>query len=180
MSKRRASDLEGSPDAPAAVEKKARPTNNNATTTSNSVTASPSPVAVDGADDHYDEEQKVAAADPNAIAPSPIVMCGHDKGPHLRVQENGLVVVGEKGYRMIRATHGIAEGAMYLSVCTRHMHQPSLHLPPQPARACRSHAAIACSPRSCLRRYSFFVFSLFSCSARSSSFLPLLCASPAS
>jgi hypothetical protein len=37
-------------------------------------------------------------------------------GPHLKVRDDGLTVVGEKGYRMIRASHGINEGALYLSV----------------------------------------------------------------
>jgi len=37
-------------------------------------------------------------------------------GPHLKVKEDGLLVIGEKGYRMIRATHGISEGAMYFEL----------------------------------------------------------------
>ena len=42
-----------------------------------------------------------------------VVMCAHDMGPHLKLRDEGLTVVGEKGYRMIRATHGINEGAIY-------------------------------------------------------------------
>jgi len=45
-----------------------------------------------------------------------VTLTVHDMGPHLKVRDDGLTVVGEKGYRMIRASHGINEGALYLSV----------------------------------------------------------------
>jgi hypothetical protein len=48
--------------------------------------------------------------------PCTVTLTVHDMGPHLKVRDDGLTVVGEKGYRMIRASHGINEGALYLSV----------------------------------------------------------------
>ena len=58
-----------------------------------------------------------APVDPNAIAPSPIHLCRSDMGPHLKLStpatDGALTITGNKGYRMIRGTHGLAEGAMY-------------------------------------------------------------------
>lgn len=43
-----------------------------------------------------------------AVALSPF-----DRAPQLRLSKDGLTVAGHKGYRLIRGTHGISQGAWY-------------------------------------------------------------------
>ncbi len=45
-----------------------------------------------------------------------IKLCHADTAPQLRFMRNRLTVVGEKGYRMVRCTHGIQTGMMYYEV----------------------------------------------------------------
>jgi Set1/Ash2 histone methyltransferase complex subunit ASH2 len=42
-----------------------------------------------------------------------------DKAPQLKVSDDRLGVVGEKGYSMVRATHGVMHGAWYFEVVIR-------------------------------------------------------------
>lgn len=45
-----------------------------------------------------------------------VVLALHDRGPQLKVQDDRLSVTGEKGYSMVRATHGAAHGSWYFEV----------------------------------------------------------------
>ena len=45
----------------------------------------------------------------------------HDRAPQLRVNDDRLTVTGEKGYSMIRATHGVTRGNWYFEVSIREM-----------------------------------------------------------
>jgi Set1/Ash2 histone methyltransferase complex subunit ASH2 len=40
----------------------------------------------------------------------------HDRAPQLKLSEDRLGVIGEKGYSMVRATHGVSSGAWYFEV----------------------------------------------------------------
>ncbi|XP_041364541.1 set1/Ash2 histone methyltransferase complex subunit ASH2-like [Gigantopelta aegis] len=45
----------------------------------------------------------------------------HDRAPQLKVAENRLTVTGDKGYSMIRATHGVRTGDWYYEVIVNDM-----------------------------------------------------------
>lgn len=47
---------------------------------------------------------------------SEILLALHDRAPQLKVAENRLTVTGEKGYCMIKATHGVSFGTWYYEV----------------------------------------------------------------
>lgn len=40
------------------------------------------------------------------LSPSSVLLALHDRAPQLRISEDRLAVTGEKGYCMVRATHG--------------------------------------------------------------------------
>ena len=43
----------------------------------------------------------------------------NDKAPQLKVSDDRLSVLGEKGYSMIRATHGLQHGAYYFEATVK-------------------------------------------------------------
>jgi len=45
-----------------------------------------------------------------------VLLALHDRAPQLKVAENRLTVTGEKGYCMIRATHGVSSGTWFYEV----------------------------------------------------------------
>ena len=47
---------------------------------------------------------------------SKVALTLHDKAPQLKLSEDRLTVTGEKGYSMVRATHGVANGSWYFEV----------------------------------------------------------------
>lgn len=40
----------------------------------------------------------------------------HDRAPQLKLSEDRMCVTGEKGYSMVRATHGVSNGSWYFEV----------------------------------------------------------------
>jgi hypothetical protein len=40
------------------------------------------------------------------LSPSSVLLALHDRAPQLRISEDRLAVTGDKGYCMVRATHG--------------------------------------------------------------------------
>jgi len=42
-----------------------------------------------------------------------VVLSPFDRAPQLRLSKDGLTVAGHKGYRLIRGTHGVSQGAWY-------------------------------------------------------------------
>ncbi|XP_054711845.1 set1/Ash2 histone methyltransferase complex subunit ASH2-like [Uloborus diversus] len=51
------------------------------------------------------------------LTPSNVLIALHDRAPQLKVSEDRLSVTGEKGYCMVRATHGVNRGTWYFE-CT--------------------------------------------------------------
>lgn len=47
------------------------------------------------------------------VNPNCVLLALHDRAPQLKVSEDRLSVTGEKGYCMIRATHGVSRGSWY-------------------------------------------------------------------
>jgi len=47
------------------------------------------------------------------VNPPSVLLALHDRAPQLKVSDDRLSVTGEKGYCMIRATHGITRGSWY-------------------------------------------------------------------
>ena len=45
----------------------------------------------------------------------------HDRAPQLKVAEDRLAVTGDKGYCMVRATHGVSRGAWYWEAAVEEM-----------------------------------------------------------
>lgn len=50
------------------------------------------------------------------IIPSTVKLSSHDRAPQLKLEDNDMKVTGEKGYSMVRATHGINRGTFYYEV----------------------------------------------------------------
>ncbi|GBP93538.1 hypothetical protein EVAR_29556_1 [Eumeta japonica] len=48
-----------------------------------------------------------------ALCPGAVLLALHDRAPQLRVAEDRLAVTGDRGYCMVRATHGVSRGAWY-------------------------------------------------------------------
>ncbi|XP_070544616.1 set1/Ash2 histone methyltransferase complex subunit ASH2-like [Ptychodera flava] len=44
---------------------------------------------------------------------SEVLLALHDRAPQLKISEDRLAVTGDKGYCMVRATHGVSRGAWY-------------------------------------------------------------------
>lgn len=47
------------------------------------------------------------------VTPSGILLALHDRAPQLKPSDDRLSVTGEKGYCLIRATHGVSRGSWY-------------------------------------------------------------------
>ncbi|XP_038061625.1 set1/Ash2 histone methyltransferase complex subunit ASH2-like [Patiria miniata] len=45
-----------------------------------------------------------------------VYLASHDRAPQLKISENRLSVTGEKGYSMVRCTHGTNRGAWYMEM----------------------------------------------------------------
>uniref|UniRef100_A0A7N6B8Y6 Set1/Ash2 histone methyltransferase complex subunit ASH2 n=1 Tax=Anabas testudineus TaxID=64144 RepID=A0A7N6B8Y6_ANATE len=45
-----------------------------------------------------------------------VLLALHDRAPQLKISDDRLTVTGEKGYSMVRASHGIRKGAWYFEV----------------------------------------------------------------
>ena len=45
-----------------------------------------------------------------------VLLALHDRAPHLKVSDDRLTVTGEKGYGMIRASHGVNSGNWYFEI----------------------------------------------------------------
>lgn len=50
------------------------------------------------------------------VVKSDVKLSDCDKAPQIKLEDDGLTVTGEKGYSMIRATHGINKGTYYFEV----------------------------------------------------------------
>lgn len=48
-----------------------------------------------------------------------VALALHDKAPQLKLSDDRLTVMGDKGYSMIRATHGVTHGSWYFEVCVK-------------------------------------------------------------
>lgn len=48
-----------------------------------------------------------------------VALALHDKAPQLKLSDDRLTVLGDKGYSMIRATHGVSHGSWYFEVCIK-------------------------------------------------------------
>ncbi|XP_075457330.1 set1/Ash2 histone methyltransferase complex subunit ASH2 isoform X1 [Ascaphus truei] len=45
-----------------------------------------------------------------------VLLALHDRAPQLKISDDRLTVLGEKGYSMVRASHGVREGAWYFEI----------------------------------------------------------------
>ena len=50
---------------------------------------------------------------------SKVALAMHDRAPQLKLSEDRLSVTGEKGYSMVRATHGVSYGSWYFEVTVK-------------------------------------------------------------
>lgn len=50
------------------------------------------------------------------MCPNSVLIALHDRAPQLRVSDDRLSIVGEKGYCMARATHYVSRGMWYYEV----------------------------------------------------------------
>ncbi|CAH1794690.1 unnamed protein product [Owenia fusiformis] len=50
-----------------------------------------------------------------------VMLAVHDRAPQLKISDDRLSVVGEKGYSMVRATHGVTHGSYYFEVTIKDM-----------------------------------------------------------
>ncbi|XP_027227243.1 set1/Ash2 histone methyltransferase complex subunit ASH2 isoform X1 [Penaeus vannamei] len=48
-----------------------------------------------------------------ALSPGAVLLALHDRAPQLRTADDRLAVTGDKGYCLIRATHGVSRGTWY-------------------------------------------------------------------
>jgi Set1/Ash2 histone methyltransferase complex subunit ASH2 len=48
-----------------------------------------------------------------------VALALHDRAPQLKLSEDRLTVTGDKGYSMIRATHGVSHGAWYYEITVK-------------------------------------------------------------
>lgn len=48
-----------------------------------------------------------------------VALALHDRAPQLKLTEDRLGVIGEKGYSMARATHGVSNGEWYFEVIVK-------------------------------------------------------------
>ncbi|KAE8619499.1 hypothetical protein XENTR_v10009814 [Xenopus tropicalis] len=45
-----------------------------------------------------------------------VLLALHDRAPQLKISDDRLTVLGEKGYSMVRASHGVRKGAWYFEI----------------------------------------------------------------
>uniref|UniRef100_A0A8C9ZY81 Ash2 like, histone lysine methyltransferase complex subunit n=1 Tax=Sander lucioperca TaxID=283035 RepID=A0A8C9ZY81_SANLU len=50
-----------------------------------------------------------------------VLLALHDRAPQLKISDDRLTVTGEKGYSMVRASHGIRKGSWYFEVTVEEM-----------------------------------------------------------
>ncbi|ERE89633.1 set1/Ash2 histone methyltransferase complex subunit ASH2 [Cricetulus griseus] len=50
-----------------------------------------------------------------------VLLALHDRAPQLKISDDRLTVVGEKGYSMVRASHGVRKGAWYFEITVDEM-----------------------------------------------------------
>ncbi|MEQ2175276.1 Set1/Ash2 histone methyltransferase complex subunit ASH2, partial [Goodea atripinnis] len=50
-----------------------------------------------------------------------VLLALHDRAPQLKISDDRLTVTGEKGYSMVRASHGVRKGAWYFEVTVDEM-----------------------------------------------------------
>jgi Set1/Ash2 histone methyltransferase complex subunit ASH2 len=48
-----------------------------------------------------------------------VALALHDRAPQMKLSEDRLTVYGEKGYSMVRATHGVSNGSWYFEVIVK-------------------------------------------------------------
>ena len=48
-----------------------------------------------------------------------VALALHDRAPQLKISDDRLTVTGEKGYSMIRATHGVSNGTWYFEATVK-------------------------------------------------------------
>ncbi|CAH0763569.1 unnamed protein product [Diatraea saccharalis] len=56
-----------------------------------------------------------------SLCPGIVLLALHDRAPQLKISEDRLAVTGEKGYCMVRATHGVSLGCWYWEACVEEM-----------------------------------------------------------
>ncbi|XP_045494289.1 set1/Ash2 histone methyltransferase complex subunit ASH2 isoform X1 [Colias croceus] len=56
-----------------------------------------------------------------SLCPGVVLLALHDRAPQLKIAEDRLAVTGEKGYCMVRATHGVSRGAWYWEASVEEM-----------------------------------------------------------
>ncbi|XP_035438516.2 set1/Ash2 histone methyltransferase complex subunit ASH2 isoform X1 [Spodoptera frugiperda] len=56
-----------------------------------------------------------------SLCPGIVLLALHDRAPQLKISEDRLAVTGDKGYCMVRATHGVSRGSWYWEVCVEEM-----------------------------------------------------------
>ncbi|XP_046392588.1 set1/Ash2 histone methyltransferase complex subunit ASH2 isoform X1 [Ischnura elegans] len=59
------------------------------------------------------------------LSPSTVLLALHDRAPQIRVSEDRLAATGEKGYCMVRATHGVSRGSWYWEATVEEMPEGS-------------------------------------------------------
>lgn len=50
------------------------------------------------------------------VCPEAVALSAHDRAPQLRLSDDGLSVTGEKGYSVVRATHGVTHGTWFFEL----------------------------------------------------------------
>ncbi|XP_037296593.1 set1/Ash2 histone methyltransferase complex subunit ASH2 isoform X4 [Manduca sexta] len=56
-----------------------------------------------------------------SLCPGIVLLALHDRAPQLKISEDRLAVTGEKGYCMVRATHGVSRGSWYWEASVEEM-----------------------------------------------------------
>ncbi|XP_022825231.1 set1/Ash2 histone methyltransferase complex subunit ASH2 isoform X2 [Spodoptera litura] len=56
-----------------------------------------------------------------SLCPGIVLLALHDRAPQLKISEDRLAVTGDRGYCMVRATHGVSRGSWYWEVCVEEM-----------------------------------------------------------
>ncbi|CAD7084297.1 unnamed protein product [Hermetia illucens] len=59
------------------------------------------------------------------LTPNSVLLALHDRAPQLKIAEDRLAVTGEKGYCMVRATHGVSRGTWYFEATIEEMPEGS-------------------------------------------------------
>ncbi|XP_045765530.1 set1/Ash2 histone methyltransferase complex subunit ASH2 isoform X1 [Maniola jurtina] len=56
-----------------------------------------------------------------SLCPGIVLLALHDRAPQLKISEDRLAVTGDKGYCMVRATHGVSRGTWYWEATVEEM-----------------------------------------------------------